>query len=302
MLSFKGGKSIARIKDGKHSAILKFEEKKKKNNNLDLAKQDERLSFIERLAKDYSKEELIELLSENDKLRQRIHREINNDINIFTDYINEKDITVEDGLFQMIPDPKDFREVVYIYGASGSGKSSIARNYIKEYIREFPENTIYIISRKEKDPAFDDLSEYGKILRIPINEDILSEIEMETLANSLVVFDDYDSNDRTPENKLLTKLRDDICELGRSFRIFCLITTHSACSGPKTKVVLSESNKIVVFPNYVTPLHMKYLMENYGGLDKNQLKDLKKYNSRWIVVSRVHPRYVMHENGLILLD
>ena len=36
------------------------------------------------------------------------------------------------------------RQVLYVSGASGSGKSYYASNYIKEYVKMFPKNTVYI--------------------------------------------------------------------------------------------------------------------------------------------------------------
>ena len=67
--------------------------------------------------------------------------------------------------FELFP-PNEGRVVIYICGASGSGKSYWTAEYLKKYHKKYKSNKIYVFSEGEYDPAFEDLD----IVRIPIND------------------------------------------------------------------------------------------------------------------------------------
>ena len=49
-------------------------------------------------------------------------------------------------------------------------------------------------------------------------------------------------------------------------------------------------------------LVMEYLLDNYFGLDKNQIKNIKKVNSRHIAILRSYPMIVQTERQIIPLS
>ena len=57
------------------------------------------------------------------------------------------------GHFQLIPNTKRERDILYIVGSSGSGKSWFTAQYCKEYMRKFPKNDIYMVSNVSDDPS-----------------------------------------------------------------------------------------------------------------------------------------------------
>ena len=86
--------------------------------------------------------------------------------------------------FELLP-PHDGRSVIYICGASGSGKSYWTAEYLKKYHKKYPKNKIYVFSEGEYDPAFEDLD----IVRIPINDELLEDkIEYNEFKKTVCVF------------------------------------------------------------------------------------------------------------------
>ena len=90
---------------------------------------------------------------------------------------------------QHIPDSTRERDILYIPGASGSGKSFYTRKYLEEYKKKFKNNPIYLFSALPEDSNIDPL----KPKRIRIDESLYEDpIPIEEFANSCVIFDDVD--------------------------------------------------------------------------------------------------------------
>jgi hypothetical protein len=67
-------------------------------------------------------------------------------------------MTLDDGQrFQLIPNPETERNILYITGSSGSGKSYFTKKYCREFARIFPKRPIYLISSVDKDESVDDI-------------------------------------------------------------------------------------------------------------------------------------------------
>ena len=62
-----------------------------------------------------------------------------------------------DAKFQQIPDKDTERQITYITGASGSGKSTYIKNYCKEYKKIFKKNEIYLFSSLGEDESLDEI-------------------------------------------------------------------------------------------------------------------------------------------------
>ena len=90
---------------------------------------------------------------------------------------------------QMVPNTNSERDVYYITGPSGSGKSYFVRLYCEQYRKKFKNNEIYLFSNLKEDESLDSIK--PKIFRI--DEELHTEpIKVEELANSCVIFDDTD--------------------------------------------------------------------------------------------------------------
>lgn len=309
-MNYEIGIPLARILYKNLDKILKYDTKEPE---IDVDSEESRerfgnkqplLSLMERLLK-LDEADLVNVLSSDPSIKKRLKNEINNGnvplVFSPVKFQNGKREKVEIPGSRFIPtfNPKDFREIVYIYGPSGAGKSSLCRSYIDEYRKEFPSNGIYVFSLKENDVTLEDKN----ITRIPNRLDVLAGINFDTLRDSLVIFDDVDGYDGsvTSEQKQIYRICDAICQIGRDRRVFCIITTHMACKGARTKVILNECHKIIVFPGRSKKRTLKYLLEEYAGMSHKNVKEITDLQSRWACIHTQYPSHVIYENGCYTL-
>jgi hypothetical protein len=199
--------------------------------------------------------------------------------------------------FQQIPNTKTEREIVYCTGCSGSGKSTYCRKYLEQYKRTFNDNEIYLFSALPKDESIDSV----KPKRIRIDEGLFSDpIPIESFQNSCVIFDDIDVISDKDIRKAVYALLNKILEIGRHLRITALVTCHLPTNGNDTRRILNESMYVVYFPHSANK-KIRYLLENYVGVDKGQINRFRRMNTRWICVSRNYPQLYIaeHECGLL---
>ena len=79
----------------------------------------------------------------------------------------------------------------------------------------------------------------------------------------------------------------------------------SCCSytnGAMSKILLNECHAIVLFPANMTGKSSKYLLDNYFGLDKNQIKRVKDVNLRHIAILRSYPMIIQTEREIMPLS
>ena len=101
-----------------------------------------------------------------------------------------------DAKFQLIPNEKTEREILYITGPSGSGESTFVRKYLEQYKKVFKDREVYWFSSLPDDPSLDDIEPKRIRLDSSIYEDPLS---IEEFANSVVIFDDVDVFQQTDQ-------------------------------------------------------------------------------------------------------
>jgi hypothetical protein len=191
-----------------------------------------------------------------------------------------------------------FRECIYVTGQSGAGKSYWIANYIRQFQKMYPEREVYLLSKVENDPAYEDI----KMTKIQFDDTWEDDpIELADLdEGSLVVFDDADriANKKIKDN--VEHLRNEILEEGRHKGIFAIITSHKGTDGKNTKIILNETSKVIVYPRTMVKRHLYYILEQYYNLSKKQIKKIEELNSRWVLVNRDFPQYVMYENGIYI--
>ena len=90
---------------------------------------------------------------------------------------------------QQVPDTTKEREILYMTGASGSGKSTYTRKYLEQWKKKNKDKEIYMFSSLPEDESLDDV----KPQRIKLDSSIYEEpIEVEEFKDSVVIFDDKD--------------------------------------------------------------------------------------------------------------
>lgn len=196
-------------------------------------------------------------------------------------------------LFPTIPTEK--RDCIFVFGPSGAGKSTWASNYIKRFNKKFPNESVVLFSFIQDDPAFRDIE---NLRQITLDESIINDpIELNELKNSLVIFDDI-----TGDNDIaiaMHSLRDDILTKGRHENIYSLSTTHMSSNWNETRILKSESNKVVFFPRGPQKQIKEFL--SGIGLEKSQIEKILRIKSRWIMVNQTFPVHCLYEHGALML-
>lgn len=208
-----------------------------------------------------------------------------------------KHLTI-DGKFQQVPDPDTERQILYITGASGSGKSTYTKNYIKQYKKMFPKRQVYLFSHLKEDESLDEVNP----LRIAIEESLVTDpIPVEEFKNSVVIFDDIDVISDKKQREAVYSILNQILETGRHFNITCIITNHLPTAGKDTRRVLNECHSVTYFPHSGSAKALKYLLTEYLGLDKKSMAKIKGLKSRWATIFKNYPNVCMTEKDIWLL-
>jgi hypothetical protein len=207
----------------------------------------------------------------------------------------------DDQYFQLIPNPETERNILYVTGSSGSGKSYFTKKYCREFAKLFPKRSIYLISSVDKDQSVDDIKNLKRI-KIKSAEFLDEDFSIDDFKDCLVIFDDTDC---ITDKKLRTKVNNIlgmILETGRHTNTYCIYTSHLATAGNDTKRILNESHSITFFPKTMGGRMMKYLCENYLGLDKKEIQHLKNISSRSVTVLKTYPKCVLGDKDVFLLS
>lgn len=213
---------------------------------------------------------------------------------------NQKEFRLNDGELQILPSiTKNQRECLYITAPSGAGKSTFTGKYLARYHKQFPENDIFIFSKKISDPAFD---KYDYITRIELDEEFINgePLDCKNLSDSLCIFDDIENIPNKKIKEAVYKLKDNLLETGRSNNIYICICNHIAMNYKETRKDINESTGYVFFKNGNT-YHIKRFLKDYIGIDPEKIKKLLDLPSRWVMINKTYPMYAISENECFLL-
>ena len=202
--------------------------------------------------------------------------------------------------FQPIPNYDTERQILYITGASGSGKSYYSKNYINEFKKIYPKREIFLLSSLKDDKSLDDIKGLNRI-NIWDDEFLEDEITAEDFKDCLVIFDDTDCITNKKIKNKVNSILNSVLETGRHFNVYVIYTSHLPCAGNDTKRILNESHSITLFPNSLGGRSLKYLLESYMGLDKKQIEKIKNLDSRWVTILKTYPQVVISEKDLKLV-
>jgi len=228
-------------------------------------------------------------------------------VNKRTLYLNKE--MVEDGKrgiqltgdlkFQQIPSNNE-RDVLYISAMSGSGKSYYTAEYVKQYHKKYPKHDVYLFSTIDDDKCLDTLK-YIKRINIKGEAFFKSEVSAKDFEKACVIFDDCDVISDKHTKKKVFQILDEILQTGRHFHTTCVFTSHNATAGNQTKVILNEATSITIFPQTAGNKSLNYLCDQYLGLDKKQIHQLKQIEGRWATFIRAYPRCILTEKTAFLI-
>jgi hypothetical protein len=227
------------------------------------------------------------------------------------------DITLMDGSFSQLPHP-EYRTALYCFGSPGAGKSTYVAKFVKNWLammkpkilqhkrRDFdPDESpgqVFMLSEKEEgeDKAFDGMPIKFMKIDESLLEDPLSYKDFP--PGSMVIFDDISA---IKPNKLAIAIRElleNCLKVGRARGINVCCTNHLGADHKATKTILDSSTHIVFFPRSSSPKQIKYVLETYGGLDKDQIKQCFKTPSPWLCLFRNQTPMILYNTGSFILN
>lgn len=304
MLSFKTGAPIARISGGPHHGkVIRvsmdlLKPAIKIDDIFDVIKTD-MLSFSKRRVDPIDIDIIREAIKENKEPRERHLKPIYSQVRAALKECQGKEFHMNEGEMLQVPNTKLERECLYIAGPSGSGKSTYVNKYVKQYIRTYPDNEVYIFSRVADDKT---LKDNDAIKRIPITEELIEDpIDNSELEDSIAIFDDIDTIREKPLRDAVTDLRSDLLETGRHHRVTLLCTSHLLMDRNKTRTLLNEATSVTFFPNSGQAFHVKRFLKEYCGLEKSQIDRVLQLPSRWVTIGKTAPMYILYDKGCYLI-
>lgn len=200
--------------------------------------------------------------------------------------------------FQQTPDENTERQIMYITGASGSGKSTYIASYCKQYKKKFPKNEIYVFSALNEDSSLDVI----KPNRLKIDDRMITDpLTVDDFKDTLVIFDDIDVIGDKKLREAVYQVLNAILETGRHTKTSVCISNHLPTAGKDTRRVLNECHCVVYFPHSGSAKALKYLLTEYLGLDKTSMTKIKKLKTRWACIFKNYPSIAMTEKNMWLL-
>jgi hypothetical protein len=219
---------------------------------------------------------------------------------ILNDNNNDKTISLpDDSTFHLIPNPDpEKRSVYYIAGASGSGKSYIARGLAEGYKKLFPDRQVYLISKLKEDSTLDSMK-IGKPLRIDVQSLIDNYPKIEEFQDCMIIFDDYDTfTDKA--GKVVQQLIDDLAIQGRHTNTTMLCLTHYITNYKKTSLMLNEAMYYIIYPQSTSYSSLKYLLASRVGMSKEDIHELRRLG-RWVCIYKNYPQFLISQHTAKLL-
>lgn len=216
--------------------------------------------------------------------------------------------------FEPLPDVNcDKRDVFFIAGASGSGKSYFTMKLINKYSKLFPERKIFIVSRLDSDETLDQIKSKN-IIKLDI-EDLAEngfDVNDPLFYKSVFIFDDVDNLPNKKHADIVQNMINSISIMGRLHNkkskhhdgqgcISLIFISHYLNNNKKSKIILNESKDYVLFPKSTAFRQLQYLLENYIGLTKKDIIKLKKMPSRWVHIHKNYPNYFISEGNAEIL-
>ena len=176
--------------------------------------------------------------------------------------------------------------------------------YVDEYKKTVSKARSVIFSSLSDDSSIDKikgLKSYQVKREVPHHR----EFQPKDFKDCFVIFDDTDclTDKRFRLRKLIGSVELYLLETGRHYE-------HER-SGNKSfgyrrtqlrSVYLNECKSVVIFPSGLGGRSIKYLLDNYFGLDREQIKRIKKLNSRWVCINKGFPMSVVADKEAYVLN
>ena len=196
------------------------------------------------------------------------------------------------------------RDTIFTGGASGIGKSTVIGAYAGEFNYMYPKSPIFIFSGKplNSDPnnPYAQLENLTQVDLSTIDPTDYLKYSDPASGQSLVIFDDVESTSKDIYQKI-EDLMKAILQLGRTAKIFCIISKHQMNDSKKTSFIWNECNKFILFPAGLSRWSTSRNLSMNLGLDKDVIKQITNTDSRYVFIQKNHPRYLITNNFVRLV-
>jgi hypothetical protein len=224
---------------------------------------------------------------------------------LYTELVSNSESSTEVNLppnstFSLLPtNDKKARDVFYICGPSGSGKSYVAKGIAEEYHKLWPDRDIYLVSKLTEDSTLDKLK---YIIRIDPEKLVANPItDLKVLNESLIIFDDIENFDKATD-KVIQNLVNQVASTGRHNLCSMCYITHLLSDYKRTRLVLMEATQYVLYPLSTGSHAFNYMMKTYLGMDSKEANALRKTGSRWISIRKHFPQVLITEHSAKIMN
>ena len=196
----------------------------------------------------------------------------------------------------------DKTEHIYVAGPTGCGKSYFVAEYVRQLKKKQKKRKVALISDVDADPSIDRIK---KLIRVDIKDPELLEkdsIDPQGFKDTVLIFDDIDSIQNKQIANLIHTFKDAVLRRGRHEGITSITTNHNTSDYRNTRVVLNETNAIVMYPRSGATNGIKYVLEKYIGVNKDEVENIMKLKTRWIYCGKHAPQYLVYEKGVYMLN
>lgn len=208
---------------------------------------------------------------------------------------------------------------MYISGPARCGKSTLISKLMLQYYQENKnlDKHIYFFSQLDSDKVIDDMAEVineGEEIFLRVNLNSLIEepddeeeaLTIDDFRGSLCIFDDIDKITNKKILKAVDDLKDNILATGRDHNyqgedIDLIVSNHRSLGYRRTMELLEQANYIVLFPNGVSVHNIQTVAQKYCGLSKAQVEKINQSNSRYIIIHKEVPLFVIEEKRVWLV-
>ena len=306
MLSFKAGNNgrpIAIIKGGKYKNKIIYVHDNEDNDDMEDMPYDYSELIQHPLFKKLPKRRRVReharigrMLKKNTKPRKKDI--LYNEVMKLKKRLFKKEIKLNGGRIKPFCNPYAPQHL-YTAGPTGCGKSTSISEWAESYNKLNPKNNIYLFCRydDDDDPAFKNLD----LIKI-MNDDslILDPPNSSEFENSMVIFDDCSTIRDKEIREIIDELRQDLLETGRKKNIYVCVSNHLLADHTKTKENINECQVLIFFKASGLGA-VEYALKKYYGFNTDTIKKINKLNSRWFLVCKLHPQYVLYDKGAFLI-
>ena len=216
--------------------------------------------------------------------------------------------------FQVMPEQREnMRDVIYVVGPSGSGKSYWCGEYMRVFQALFkcPAKNMVLISADDfSDPAF----KMVNYTHIKADEDMVENpLDLEELTRkdksgkalpSLILFDDFEGIHNKRVKQAVEALQQRVLEIGRKRAIYVLYVAHVSASGQASRLIANELTGFCMFPKYSSGQNLSYFLTNHLNVPE-QLRTCFKNDKGWgrsIFIRNSAPQYIIAPYRCCMFD